>query len=218
MYLSVAAIYSCCGTMAFAKFIEKQIRPRPSMSMQQDQLGYTPEAEESGIASSFLTFVSMVLIVITFPFSLFFCMRMIQVSGRELQSQFYLIKLQRQRILVSEETLTCLPVPGIRAGRAFPTGSRALRWTGGTGSLLHHSLHRCHRRHRPQNHLLRRTTARDPDEGQRHCRGRRRSLLQNQQPAGGGLQRHGLFQEHKAPLLNHAEDGPRHQEPLRDPL
>ena len=89
MYLSVAAIYSCCGTMAFAKFIEKQIRPRPSMSMQQDQLGYTPEAEESGIASSFLTFVSMVLIVITFPFSLFFCMRMIQVSGKELQSQFY---------------------------------------------------------------------------------------------------------------------------------
>ena len=54
------------------------------MSMQQDQLGYTPEAEESGIASSFLTFVSMVLIVITFPFSLFFCMRMIQVSGKEL--------------------------------------------------------------------------------------------------------------------------------------
>ena len=75
--------------MAFAKFIEKQIRPRPSMSMQQDQLGYTPEAEESGIASSFLTFVSMVLIVITFPFSLFFCMRMIQVSGRELSKRLH---------------------------------------------------------------------------------------------------------------------------------
>ena len=68
--------------MAFAKFVEKQIRTRPSM--QQDGLGYTPEAEESGIASSFLTFCSMVMIVITFPFSLFFCMRMIQVGGRKL--------------------------------------------------------------------------------------------------------------------------------------
>ena len=70
--------------MAIAKFVEKQIRTRPSM--QQDQLGYTPGPEESGIASSFLTFVSMVLIVITFPFSLFFCMRMIQVSGRKLHT------------------------------------------------------------------------------------------------------------------------------------
>ena len=70
--------------MAFAKFVEKQIQSR--RSMQQDQLGYTPGPEESGIASSFLTGVSMILIVITFPFSLFFCMRMIQVSGRKLHT------------------------------------------------------------------------------------------------------------------------------------
>ena len=70
--------------MAFAKFVEKQIQSR--RSMQQDQLGYTPGPEESGIASTFLTGVSMILIVITMPFSLFFCMRMIQVSGRMLHT------------------------------------------------------------------------------------------------------------------------------------
>ena len=78
MFLSVA--------VAFAKFVEKQIRPRASMSMQQQDLGYNPDtAEESGAASAFLTFCSMILIVITFPFSLFFCMRMIQVGSMNTQ-------------------------------------------------------------------------------------------------------------------------------------
>jgi len=60
-----------------------QIRSRPSFSMNQDNLGYTPDAaQESGFASSLLTGVSMVLIVMSFPFSMFFCMRMIQEYER----------------------------------------------------------------------------------------------------------------------------------------
>ena len=43
--------------------------------------GYKPEVEESGIVTGFLTFVSIILIIVTFPFSIFFCMRMIQVKS-----------------------------------------------------------------------------------------------------------------------------------------
>ena len=68
--------------------VEKQIRSRPSFSMNQDNLGYTPDAaQESGFASSLLTGVSMVLIVMSFPFSMFFCMRMIQVDGKRITSE-----------------------------------------------------------------------------------------------------------------------------------
>ena len=69
--------------MVLTKFVEKQIQSRASISMQREaQHGYNADAaEESGAASAFLTFCSMILIVITFPFSLFFCMRMIQVDS-----------------------------------------------------------------------------------------------------------------------------------------
>lgn len=90
---------------------------------------------ENGVVVSIITALSMILIVITFPFSLLACMKMVQVSVA-------LVKKHND----TDQNLQYEPI-GVRACSTLSAWKDQKGWPSWSWSILYHPLHGLHRSH-----------------------------------------------------------------------
>ena len=87
----------------------------------------------------FFMFLSWILIILTFPISIFMCFKMVQVSFIGLKSDQ--VNLIEFKISFHLSSISYRPIIGIRKGSYLPIGSHKKRGCGWTWTVLCYSLY-----------------------------------------------------------------------------